>query len=118
MIKNWSYKDNRMREKLKEIRNSNHKSQQEVADALHMARTTYSNYEQGLAEPDVATIKALADYFHTTTDNLLGHNVPYLLDKSTLTPKQKHLVESICTLDDNLCDRIEAYIQGSKDNNG
>ena len=105
-----------MKEKLKELRRINNVLQQDVADALHMSRSTYSNYEQGLAEPDVATIKALADYFHTTTDNLLGHDVPYLLDKSTLTPKQKHLVERICTLDDNLCDRIESYIQGSLDN--
>lgn len=105
-----------MREKLKELRKKNNLFQQDVAKALHMSRSTYSNYEKGNAEPDIATIKALADFFHTTTDNLLGHNVPYLLDKSTLTPKQKQLVERVCTLDDNLCDRIQSYIQGSLDN--
>ena len=105
-----------MREKLKELRKKNNLFQQDVAEALHMSRSTYSNYEKGNAEPDIATIKALADFFHTTTDNLLEHNVPYLLDKSTLTPKQKQLVERVCTLDDNLCDRIQAYIQGSLDN--
>ncbi len=105
-----------MKEKLKELRAKNGVFQKDVAFELHMSQSTYSNYERGTAEPDIATIKALADYFHTTTDNLLGHSVPYLLDKSTLTPKQKHLVERICTLDDNLCDRIESYIQGSLDN--
>ena len=105
-----------MREKLKELRKKKNLFQQDVAEALHMSRSTYSNYEKGNAEPDIATIKALADFFHTTTDNLLEHNVPYLLDKSTLTPKQKQLVERVCTLDDNLCDRIQSYIQGSLDN--
>ena len=105
-----------MREKLKELRKKNNLFQQDVAEALHMSSSTYSNYEKGNAEPDIATIKALADFFHTTTDNLLEHNVPYLLDKSTLTPKQKQLVERVCTLDDNLCDRIQSYIQGSLDN--
>jgi len=106
-----------MKDNLKNIRQRNGKFQKDVADALNISRSTYSNYEQGLAEPDINTIKALADYFHTTTDTLLGHNVPYLLDKSVLTAKQRQLVEKICTLDDNLCDRIEAYIQGSVDNN-
>lgn len=105
-----------MKERLKEIRKLNNKSQSDVAEALHMSRSTYSNYEQGLAEPDVATIKALADFFHTTTDNLLDHNVPYLLDRSTLTPKQKELVDLVCQIDDNLCDRAAAYIKGSLDN--
>lgn len=105
-----------MKDRLREIRGLNRKTQKDVAEALHIATSTYGNYEQGLAEPDVATIKALADYFHTTTDNLLGHNVPFLLDKSTLTPKQRHLVERICDLDDPLCDRIDSYIQGSIDN--
>lgn len=105
-----------MKEKLKEIRAKSGKFQKDVADALHMSRSTYSNYEKGTAEPDIATIKALADYFHTTTDNLLDHKVNYLLDKSTLTPKQKHLVELVCTIDDPLCERVTAYIEGSLEN--
>ncbi len=105
-----------MKDKLKELRALIKLSQRDVASALNMSTSTYGNYEQGISEPDIATIKALADFFHTTTDNLLEHNVPYLLDKSTLTPKQKQLVERVCTLDDNLCDRIQAYIQGSLDN--
>lgn len=105
-----------MKDKLKELRASIKLSQRDVAEALNMSTSTYGNYEQGISEPDIATIKALADFFHTTTDNLLEHNVPYLLDKSTLTPKQKQLVERVCTLDDNLCDRIQSYIQGSLDN--
>lgn len=105
-----------MKDKLKELRASIKLSQRDIASALNMSTSTYGNYEQGISEPDIATIKALADFFHTTTDNLLEHNVPYLLDKSTLTPKQKQLVERVCTLDDNLCDRIQAYIQGSLDN--
>lgn len=104
-----------VKDRLREIRIKNKKYQKDVASALNMATSTYGNYEQGLAEPDIATIKALADYFHTTTDNLLGHEVPYLLDKSTLTPKQRNLVELVCKIDDNLCDRVEAYIQGSLD---
>ncbi len=105
-----------MKDKLKELRALIKLSQRDIASALNMSTSTYGNYEQGISEPDIATIKALADFFHTTTDNLLEHNVPYLLDKSTLTPKQKQLVERVCTLDDNLCDRIQSYIQGSLDN--
>ena len=97
---------------LKKLRLENCLTQEEVSKANGITRFTYSNYESGKTQPDYETLKRLADYFHTTTDNLLEHDVPYLLDKSILTAKQRNLVNIVSQLDDRLCDLTEAYIYG------
>ncbi len=101
-------------ENLKKLRNG--KTQKEVAKDLNISYPTYNKYETTNTMPDIENLINIANYYKITLDALVGHNVPYLLDKSTLTPKQRKLVETICTIDDNLCEKVEAYIQGSKDN--
>lgn len=98
--------------KLKSLRLQQAKTQKQVADDTNLTQATYANYEIGKTQPDYETLKRLADYFHTTTDNLLEHDVPYLLDKSILTAKQRNLVNIVSQLDDRLCDLTEAYIYG------
>lgn len=97
---------------IKTFRLSIGKTQKEVAEAVGLTQFTYSNYESGKTQPDFDTLVKLADYFHTTVDAILGHEVPYLLDKSTLTPKQRKLVELATKVDDNTCELAVAYISG------
>ena len=97
---------------LKRIRLINDKTQKEVANAVGITQFTYSNYETGKTQPDFETIIKLANYFNTTTDNLLGHKVPYLLDKSTLSKRQQDLLEAIKTLSDENCKRVQDFITG------
>lgn len=47
-------------------------SQVEVARALGMSRSGFSMYELGQREPDMETVRKMADYFNVTTDYLLG----------------------------------------------
>ena len=89
--------------KLKELRQKNEMSQFELSKILDVSQKSISNYEKGLSTPDIETLIKIADYFHTTIDNLVGHNVPYLLDKSLLSEKQKQLLEQLI-----------AYIMGIK----
>ena len=99
---------------LKEIRKKNGLSQNELAQIAKTSQKTISNYENGVSEPDLKTLTYLADYFHTTIDSLVGHNVPYLLDKSTLTAEQKELVEMVSKMNYEECKIVLAYIQGVK----
>lgn len=98
--------------KIKELRLKNGYSQQEIAKLLNTSQSNYSKYERNEIEPDIQTIIKLADYFHTTTDNLLGHNVPYLLDISTLSQEQKELLEEIKKLSGSNCKRVLDFITG------
>ena len=58
-------------ENLKKMRDYKGLTQEEVSKDLNMNRATYAHYETGRREPDVSTLKLLADYFNVTTDELL-----------------------------------------------
>jgi transcriptional regulator with XRE-family HTH domain len=47
-------------------------TQQQVADKLGIAKSTYCQYETGASEPNVLRIKELAKILETTGDMLLG----------------------------------------------
>ncbi|MFY0324950.1 helix-turn-helix domain-containing protein [Bacillus sp. YIM B13590] len=57
--------------KLKKLRLEKKMKQQEVADKLGIARTTYASYEQGKREPDHETLIKIAEYYDVTIDFLL-----------------------------------------------
>ena len=58
--------------KLKEVRLKFNIRQKDVCDALSIPQNTYSQYENNKREPDNETLSRIADYFHVTTDYLLG----------------------------------------------
>ena len=61
-------------ENLKEARIKKGLSQKEVADNIGVAKSTYSLYESGNREPNVQTIKKIADFLNISADELLGLN--------------------------------------------
>lgn len=60
--------------RLKELRIAKGLYQKDVADFLGVDRTTYTKYESGASEPDVATLIHLADFFGVTVDYLINYN--------------------------------------------
>ena len=59
-------------ERLKQLRGEKGLTQQEVSDAVGVARETYARYESGARTPDIDMLSRLADLFGVTTDYLLG----------------------------------------------
>lgn len=49
-------------------------SQQKLADYLNISQQAIFKYEKEQNEPDISTLIALADYFGTTVDFLIGHD--------------------------------------------
>ena len=58
--------------KLKELRKVSGVSQKELADYLHVKQNTYSQYENGKRQLPIEVLIALAKYYQTSTDYLLG----------------------------------------------
>lgn len=54
------------------LREERNLSQVEVARALGITRSAFSMYELRQREPDMETVRKLANYFNVTTDYLLG----------------------------------------------
>ena len=61
-------------ENLKNARERKGMSQKDVAEEIGVAKSTYSLYESGNREPNVQTIKKIADVLSVSADDLLGLN--------------------------------------------
>ncbi len=61
-------------EKLLALRKSTGMTQQQVADALHLHRTTYTKYERNVAEPSLECVCRMAQLFSLSVDELLTKN--------------------------------------------
>lgn len=59
-------------ERLKQLRNDYQVSQKDFAEAIGVAQQTVASWEVGRTEPANIALKSIADYFHVTTDYLLG----------------------------------------------
>lgn len=60
--------------RLKELRDKSGMTQKEVAKKIGCTVQTYARYERGDREPDIDTLKRLADYFYVSVDYLIGHD--------------------------------------------
>lgn len=59
--------------RLKALREEKKLTQKELAEALDLnSKSTITNYEQNVREPDFQTLIKIATYFGVTTDFLLG----------------------------------------------
>ena len=59
---------------LKSLRKRKKLSQEEVAKALNLYRSTYSGYENGVAQPNLENLILLSDFYQVSTDFLLRDN--------------------------------------------
>jgi len=60
---------------LKFLRKNCGKSQEEMANELVLTRSTYSGYENGIADPSLETLVAISAYFEVTCDALLKEDL-------------------------------------------
>lgn len=61
-----------MYRRIRDLREDNDLTQKQVAEILHCSQQVYSNYELGQRDIPTAVLIALAKYYHTTTDYILG----------------------------------------------
>ena len=70
--------------RLRDVREDADKTQAEMAQILGCSQQTYSRYENGKAQMSYQALSALADYFGTSVDYLLGRT-----DEKTPSPRRK-----------------------------
>ena len=59
-------------EQLSKIRKLHKLTMKEVAEAIDMSLSAYQKYENGTRDVSTDTLSKLADFYHVTTDYLLG----------------------------------------------
>lgn len=58
--------------RMRDLREDNDKTQQEIAEILNTSQTMYARYERGANELPIHHLIALANYYNVSTDYLLG----------------------------------------------
>ena len=58
--------------RLKDIREDHDLKQIDIADVLGIAQTVYSRYERGFQTIPVEHLLKLSEYYHVSTDYILG----------------------------------------------
>ena len=59
-------------ERIREIREDNHLTQQKIADLLHIGQRTYADYESGKTRIPVDSIMKLAKFYNVSVDYITG----------------------------------------------
>ena len=59
-------------EQLSKIRKLHKLTMKEVAEAIDMSLSAYQKYEKGTRDVSTDTLSKLADFYHVTTEYLLG----------------------------------------------
>ena len=66
--------------RLRDLREDKNKTQQQIADEIHMSRTGYNQYEIGNNDIPTKVLITLSKYYNTSIDYILGQTneiIPY-----------------------------------------
>lgn len=87
-------------EQLKIIRRANKFTQQELADAIGIERSTYASYETGRNKPDVVLLSKIAKVFGVSSDYILeiDTTVPLNVEDIPVQYKKKSGNQLVSTL--------------------
>ncbi len=100
---------------LRTLREQKKLSQKECAEQLGLKKASLGFYERGKVSPSVETLFKIADYFGVSIDYLLGHETKGIIHTDSFNAAQQNIIESIRDLDEDLCGKAEAYIEGLKE---
>lgn len=85
--------------RIKELRVAGGLKQKDLAQVLGVKQNTLSTWETGRYEPDAEMLKALASFFNTTTDYILGNGhskeSPAAFDERISSLLQEPLMQEI-----------------------
>lgn len=86
--------------RLRYLRQSKELNQTQLGEKLGVKKQSVSNWENGNIVPSIDMLIKIADYFHVSTDYLLGRDNPAsdglaLMDVTGLTPVQVEHIQRI-----------------------
>jgi transcriptional regulator with XRE-family HTH domain len=93
---------------IKELRISKGLKQSDLANLLHVAQTTISNWENDRTEPDFDSLRQMAEIFDVSADYLLGQSDVKKKEKPVV--KDDRLNRKLELLNDENLQRMEDYV--------
>ena len=104
---------------LKELRKEHGLKRSELARATGIHQCTLANYENETRQAPYETLILLADFFHVSVDELLGHKISPLSiqEEPTFSDKEKALLTSYRSLSSSDKARLEDYLSLLRNSN-
>lgn len=94
--------------KLKELREIRKMSQAELADILDVAQQTVASWERGKSSPNYELLQRIADYFHVSTDYILGREEKRL--PFAALPVVGNIIKTLAALSPQKQEQAASYI--------
>ena len=89
-------------EKLQKLRTNENLTQEELAEKLYVSRAAISKWESGRGYPSIDSLRAIAKYFHSTIDELIGSEEIVDLAEQDMKSSNKIYTALICGILDCL----------------
>ncbi len=103
---------------LKTLRSRANVSQQQLADIIGVSQQSVNKYENHSVEPDIATLIAIANYFSTSVDYLIGNTgidrKIENIEKYDLNADEKQIIDGYRSLNLKEKEIIKLIIENSK----
>jgi transcriptional regulator with XRE-family HTH domain len=97
---------------MEQLRKKKNWSQQEAADRLGIAKSTYAGYESGYRRPPLQALIQIADLFEVSIDDLLGRKSHQIIEATDLFQNEnQHLSIDNIPLDMDELSDIVAFIR-------
>lgn len=87
-------------EKLQELRKQKNLTQEELSEILFVSRTAISKWESGRGYPSIDSLKAIAEYFRITIDELLSNRELICIAEKDSHKKTQHMRDLVFGLID------------------
>lgn len=108
-----------MKEQLQQLRKSRGLTQDDLAEILGISLSSYQKYERDAISPSYETLCKIADFYHVTTDYLIGREPatdPF--DMLPLPEDQKSVMERFASFPDDvraiILDAIKELAEAAK----
>lgn len=87
-------------EKLQELRKQKNLTQEELSEILFVSRTAISKWESGRGYPSIDSLKAIAEFFGVTIDELLSNGELICIAEKDSHQKTQHMRDLVFGLID------------------
>lgn len=101
-------------EKLSSLRKQRNLTMRDVAESIGVSLSAYQKYENGTRDVSTEMLSKLADFYHVTTDYLLGRDtgepepLDSLVSEFNMTLLERKIVENYLSLPPHMrCDMME-----------
>ena len=98
--------------KLKELREKEGKTQQDIANLFKIPRQNYARWELNKNQPNIDMLIKIADYYGVSLDYLCDHRTQNQIEIGYLTDIQKQAILALKQLNESNLAEAYGYING------